>query len=126
DPERGAAGAAPIELARRARRAVQTIGAADGEAKPEAVSGRQEMSRLDVAEMVGRHVTHDRTREQSLAVQLSTVREHLRKSRVVQRRAGGAGATGVVLLRRGDVEKRDGLAGRPIGLERLGEALRLP
>src|SRR5439155_1080479 len=70
DPERGAAGAAPIELARRARRAVQTIGAADGEAKPEAVSGRQEMSRLDVAEMVGRHVTHDRTREQSLAVQL--------------------------------------------------------
>src|SRR5207245_510631 len=40
DPERGAAGAAPRELAGRARRAVQTIGAAGGEAADDARSRR--------------------------------------------------------------------------------------
>src|SRR3989442_6414510 len=73
DPERGAAGAAPRELARRARRVVQTIRAADRHAETEAVFGRQDlMRRLDVVEALRRHVTDDREREQSLAVHLST------------------------------------------------------
>ena len=70
----------------------------DGEAEPEAVARQRPRHRgLDRVEVIGRHVVDRRPAEQTRAVELSAVQQHLQKARVVAGRSRGARTPGVVL-----------------------------
>src|SRR6185503_20065144 len=75
--------------------------------------------------MIGRHLPDRGPRQYALAVELASVRQHLKEARVVDGDARRAGAAGVVLRRDRDVVERDGLARRLVDGQRLRQTLDL-
>src|SRR6267378_2110387 len=122
DPERGAGRASPAVLAGGSWRSVEARFLPHRESEPERVAAIEVARDPDVTEMVRRHVAHRRAAQQSDAVEVATVEQHLAEARIVARRRRGARAARVILLRRRDVEQLDRLARRLVGRERLRQA----
>src|SRR5262245_9422901 len=120
-PERRAGRTAPAILADRARHGRDARRRADGESETEAIPLAHAAARDDLhrAQMIGRHERHGGRAEQTRAVELAAVEQHLREARVVRRRPRAARAAGVVLRRHGDVDELDRLSGAGLDGERL-------